>query len=261
MGDQEKPMCEAAVYLALHIGFFVRGNGMADEKKKTKIQKIGIAGIIILFGIKIADFLGGDIVYNVFSNIYSGWFAEPQIKCIPDGEILNFSVDRDFRSIMLHLRPQVVVQFDDYIILLIYVNGYFENEIIHFDQENTCKAKICRKGYTQEIQKYIEQEVIESLLNAGSGISRQELDDRINIYISTVAGVSYETKNGNYEKRLCIIETSGIVSDYDEHSKTVKDRLYDVEYIITKEDSENFRDDEKIALFINTIADEISALY
>lgn len=147
---------------------------MAENKtgKSGKVLKV-IMGIIGLFG------MGTIIRLMLF--LHNGFLNQPQMKCIIKDNEKIFSVKDDYRSISINLHPQMVIRFDNDIILLIYLDGYFEEENLKFDENKEAKAVRCHVEYVEELQKYMKKEIISRLCLSNNALSATEINERLHI--------------------------------------------------------------------------------
>lgn len=211
-------------------------------------------------GIEVTGLLG--IIWAVTLYLYKGFLIMPNIKCTIDDEVntINFSVTEEFRSITIKLHPQIVVQFDNYVLLLIYMDDYFQNEYIYFDEENKGHALIKRDDYANKLKHYMKDEIIRLVCAQDSKISPYEMSERLKIYISILGGVRYETKEGNEEKRFCIIIQDGIMKEYEEHDDEIMNRLNETTLVMRDNVIEIDRDME-IEIIILEMVKQINLLY
>jgi len=228
-----------------------RRNAGMKGKNKTGKGEIAINIVKSIFG-----FIGMGTIISILLFLYQGFLKQPQIKCIINGNEKIFSVKDDFRSISMILHPQIVVRFDNDIILLIYLEEYYKEEVLHFDENKECRAVEAHAEYVEELQKYMKEGIISSVRLGNSGISGEEINERLHIYINTLGGVQYESEQGNDGKWYCITEQDGIIKDYDEHDDEISDRLYETN-LVMKDDLAGMETDEAIRNLIQGISEEI----
>lgn len=161
--------------------------------------------------------------------VYQNYIKDPVIECIPKDESLTFSIDDDFRGIWMRIYPQLMIRYDNQVLLLIHLKGYFEEEVLQFQEDGTCQAVICHGMYAEKLSAYLKENIVKETVAKDSTISREALEEHINIEISSIGGVRYMNKQGNQEKRYCIIETDGLVIDVEADSEQIKDRLDEME--------------------------------
>lgn len=219
-----------------------------DESEKSGSASKWFMGII--------SFIGMGTIISVMLFLYNGFLKQPQIKCIIKGDEKIFSVKDDFRSISINLHPQMIIRFDDNYILQIYLEGYYEEEKINFDENKEAKAVHCHVEYVEELQKYMKKKIISDVCLSNGDISAAEINERLHIYVNTLGGVKYESEEGNEEKRYCITEQDGIVIDYDVLDEEISNRLYEAS-LVMKDDLESMETDEEINCIIHGVAEEI----
>lgn len=204
----------------------------------------------------IINFIGIGTFIGIILFLYFGFLKQPQIKCIIKGDEKIFSVKDEFRSISMNLHPQMIIRFNNDNILQIYLEGYYEEENLKFDENKETKAVQSHVEYVNELQKYMKEKIILEVHSRNSEISKTEMNEKLHIYVNTLGGVKYESEEGNEEKRYCFEEQEGIVIDYDEHDEEITNRLYEAE-LVMKDDLASIETDEKINSFIQGVAKEI----
>ena len=205
---------------------------------------------------EVVKFLGVSTIIGIIWFLYNGFLRQPQIKCVIRDNEKIFSVKDDFRSVSMKLHPQMVIRFDNNIILLIYLKEYYKEEVLYFDEKRECRAVKCHVEYVEELQKYMKREIISFVHLKNSEISEAEINERLHIYVNTLGGVQYESEQGNERKWYCITEQDGIVIDYDEHDNEINNRLYETN-LVMKDDLAEMKVDETIKYLIQGIAEEI----
>lgn len=206
--------------------------------------------------IAIISFIGMGTIISIIMFLYKGFLKQPQIQCINKGNEKVFSVKDDFRSISINLHPQLVIRFDNDVILQIYLEGYYEEDRLKFDENKEARAVQCHVEYVEELQKYMKEKIISEVCLRNSKISGTEINERLHIYVNTLGGVKYESEEGNEEKRYCITEQDGIVIDYDEHDEEISNRLYEAS-LVMRDDSASIKTNEEINSLIQGVAEEI----
>lgn len=227
-----------------------------DVKGKEKIFKLLKALVIGLIGG--AGGIGAAIWF-----IYGTFLKQPNMECAVEGKKITYSVKEDCRGLTLKLHPQMVIQFDDHIVLLIHLKEYYEEEFLYLtnDEEGRkVQATMQHVEYVNELQRYIKEEIITTICSGNRQISKKEMNKRMKIYLSTLGGVRYTLLEGNEEKRFCIIETEGIVKDFDDNSPEISDRLYETQ-LKMQDDLDAIESDDKISDIIEGVAKEIVLLY
>ncbi len=226
-------------------------------KSREKIFKF-LKALAIGLGIGGAGGIGTFIWY-----IYGTYLKQPNIECVVEKNEITYSVREESRGFTLKLHPQIVIQFDDHIVLLIYLKEYYEEEFLYFsegEKGRKVQATMQHVEYVNELQRYIKDEIISIISSEDNQISKEEMNKRLKVYISTLGGIRYTLLEGNEEKRFCIIETEGIVKDYDENSKEILSRLYETQLRVTG-DLDELKAEEKVSNIIEGVAKEIVLLY
>lgn len=233
--------------LALYIGFFMQEKISMTFKGFWKSVKWGSVfsalGVVVIF-------------------LYKNFLIMPNIKCTIDDEQnkMVFSSKEDFRGITLKLYPQMVIQFDDYVVLLIHLDKYFQKDYLYFDENNKCQTEIQGKEYADKLEYYMREEIIRLVDAQDNRISQDEISNRLKIYISVLGGVRYETKEGNEEKRFCVIVEDGLVQDYDDHDQEITCRLNETSLEI-QENIVGIETDTEIQTIIFEIVRQLELLY
>lgn len=235
---------------------------MAEEiNRKIKSRKKIIKGLRALFiGLGIG---GAGWIINFTNSIYESFLKQPNIECFADENKNSYLVEGDFRGFTLKLHPQLVIQFDKYIVLLIHLESYYEEEFLCFEKDEKGRrgqVDIQHLEYVNELQTYIKSEVIKKVCSKNNQISEKKMDRRLKIYVSTMGGVRYMLLNSNEEKTFCIIEIAGIVKDYDDHSEEILSRLYETQLTL-KDDLSAIKADEEIGDIIEEVVKKIVPLY
>ena len=220
---------------------------------KNNSEKGGNAANLI---IGIIRFIGMGSIIGIILFLFNNFLKQPNIKCVIKDNERIYSVKDDFRSILIKLHPQMVIRFDNDTILLIYLEEYYEEENLKFDENKEAKAVQCHVEYVEELQKYIKKKIISDVCFINRKISVAEMNEKLHIYVSTLGGVKYESEEGNEEKRYCITEQDGIVIDCDEHDKEITNRLYETS-LLMKDDLESIETDEEINSLIQGVTEEI----
>ena len=213
-------------------------------------------GNVLKYIIGIISFIGMGTIVSIILFLYFGFLKQPKMKCIIKDNEKTFSVKDEFRSISMNLHPQMIIRFDNDNILQIYLEGYYEEENLKFNENKEAKAVQCHVEYVEELQKYMKEKIILEVHSRNSEISKTEINERLHIYVNTLGGVKYESEEGNEEKRYCIEEQDGIVIDYDEHNEEITNRLYEAE-LLMQDDLASIETDEKINSLIQGITEEI----
>lgn len=226
-------------------------------KGKEKIVKY-LKALAIGLGIGGAGGIGTIICY-----IYGTYLKQPNIECVVKENEITYSVREESRGFTLKLHPQIVIQFDNHIVLLIYLKEYYEEEFLYSSESEKgrkVQTTMQHAEYVNELQRYIKDEIITIICSDDNKISEKEMNKRLKVYVSTLGGIRYTLLEGNEEKRFCVIETEGIVKDYDENSKEILSRLYETQLRVT-DDLDAIKADEKISNIIEGVAKEIVLLY
>lgn len=226
-------------------------------KGREKIVKY-LKALAIGLGIGGAGGIGTIIWY-----IYGTYLKQPNIECVVKENEITYSVREESRGFTLKLHPQIVIQFDNHIVLLIYLKEYYEEEFLYSSESEKgrkVQATMQHVEYVNELQRYIKDEIITIICSDDNKISKKEMNKRLKVYVSTLGGIRYTLLEGNEEKRFCVIETEGIVKDYDENSKEILSRLYETQLRVT-DDLDAIKAEEKISNIIEGVAKEIVLLY
>lgn len=233
------------------------GEELNRNISKEKIIKV-LKALAIGLGIGGAGGIG-----TLIWHIYDNYLKQPNIECVVEKNEITYSTREDCRGFTLKLHPQIIIQFDDYIVLSIYLKGYYEEEFLYSSKEEKGRKVQAAKQhieYTDELQRYIKDEIITTICSGNHQISEKEMNKRLKIYVSTLGGARYTLLESNEEKRFCIIETDGIVKDFDDNSAEISNRLYETQ-LEMKDDLKAMKAEEKISNIIEGVADEIVLRY
>lgn len=203
---------------------------------------------------------GATIVFKFAFFLYKGYLIKPNIVYEKKGNQLVFSVEEDYRSMAIKLHPQMVIQFDNHIILLIYLNEYFAEDYLFFNRDKQVTADMSHTEYVNKLKRYMRKEIVHRLCINNPDASEDEINKRLKIYVSIVGGVRYESKKGNEEKRYCIIEKDGIIRDLDDDAKEIVNRLFETE-LVMGDDLTDIETEDKIDDIVQGITEEISLFY
>lgn len=177
----------------------------------------------------LAFLLSTGLLSSASMYFYQNYIKNPIIKCIPEEESLTFSIDDDFRGVWMRIYPQMMIRYDNQVLLLIHLKGYFEEEVLHFQDDKTCQAVICHGAYAKKLGAYLKENIIKETISKDGTHNQEALEEHIQIEVSSIGGVRYVNEQGNSEKRYCIIETSGLVVDVETDSEEIKHRLDETE--------------------------------
>lgn len=223
---------------------------------KNKTCEKNIRKIILNVLKSVIPFL---VTSGILLGIYRNYLEKPKISCIPKEEKDTFSVEKNFRGVSMKIYPQMIVQYDRYIVLVTHLNGYYENDSLIFE-EGKCEATKMNQEYLKKMMDYIRKEIILGLEKGyGTDIS-SEIDSDLYVYVSLLGGVKYTNKRGNNENMYCIIERDGIVIDYSIDANEIKERLYEYEVDLQSSSLEMEKDDD-IQKMINVIKKEVKKAY
>ena len=103
-----------------------------DKGKKFELV---VAVIVALIG---AGAIGFGITF------VENHFSRPIISCQEgdDDESIEFELNEECRDAALILHPQIMICYGNKVLLLIYLDGYYEEDFLKFDNEGKCCAKI-----------------------------------------------------------------------------------------------------------------------
>ena len=110
------------------------------EKEKNKFKILDILKFLFPVGL-----LGSFILY-----CYNNYFVSPKIEYIYDDKKDAFSVQADFRGITMRVYPQMLICYDNYVILVTHLDEYYDQEFIYFKN---------KMGYVNKINRSEERRV------------------------------------------------------------------------------------------------------
>lgn len=196
-------------------------------------------------------------IIQIGTAFYNGWVRQPNIKsAVIDNNTIHFSIKREFRGVTIKLHPQMVIQYDNCVVLSIYLDGYYEEEFLYFNDDNECQAVRQHVNYVEKLQEYLEEEIAKQLCAKKKDLSKEEVRKHLKLHVINLGGVRYESAQGNDEKRYCIIEWDGIVRDLDKDSEEIQNRLYEARLQV-KDDLISMENDEEIARIVDGITEPL----
>ena len=188
---------------------------------------------------------------------HNNYWADPVIKCYEENESIEFMTDGDYRALKLRIYPQLVIRYNNKVLLQIHLKGYFENEFLQFDKNGKCSVQKQYEDYVGSLQRYIKEEIMSMVNNNGT---KGGIKEGLYVYVSSVGGVSYVNNKGNIEKRYCIIEKDGIVIDYDVEDREIKNRLYETELEVGGY-LNKIEDQDEVSKIVQEVSEKVITYY
>lgn len=212
----------------------------------------------------VLDFLSKLISAGLLSLLFSGCFwVYNNLLVVPilkyNDNTGEFTVQADFRGISMRIYPQMLICVDNTVFQVTHLSGYFEHEMIYF-QERQASVERINQEYENKLLSYIKIGIINELETTLGEESAEKINHRLNIYVSFIGGVQYQVPYGNEIKKYCIIERSGLLTDYGTNVKQIRERLFESELTLY-EDSDMIAMDQQVAEIIRVSAAEIGRWY
>lgn len=198
-------------------------------------------------------------VFIIGAFLLNNYFIKPKISYSQDEVRDNFYIQSDFRGVSMRIYPQMIICYDNYIILVTHLDGYYEDEFINFE-DGVASAIRTKQDYCDMLLKYIRDSLLEELNVSYGDEEIKEISKKLNIYISLLGGVQYENRLGNIIKKYCIIEANGLVVDYGYNEDEIKNRLYENELVLGDNPNVITANDE-VNKIVKTVSEEIGILY
>lgn len=190
--------------------------------------------------------------------VFKNFIAMPVISY--DKNTDEFSLAADFRNVTLHIRPQMVVRYEDTVIILTHLYGYCEHETVYFSDGKASVTKT-NQNYADMLMSHIRSAVQEELRE--DGYSTEQIDDinkQLWIYPTMLCGITYVAKLGNSAQRYCIIENDGVLLDCTLKSSKVQERLFDYELKIDDDDVGSISTNEEVHALVCEIVEELETM-
>ena len=219
------------------------------EKKKSKNNVFDYIKFLFPAG------LLGTLALYYFNN----YLITPKIQYTYGREKDTFSVQSDFRGISMCAYPQMLICYDDYVILVTHLDKYYDQEVVHFEDKVGCAEKI-NQAYSDKLMQYIRESVLARLKESHSEDAMKEINEKFEIYISLIGGVQYENQLGNRVKKYCIIENNGLVIDYKYNAEEIANRLFENE-IVLSDNVNAIEENAEISQMIEVVTKEVAQLY
>lgn len=219
------------------------------EKEKNKFKILDILKFLFPVGL-----LGSFILY-----CYNNYFVSPKIEYIYDDKKDAFSVQADFRGITMRVYPQMLICYDNYVILVTHLDEYYDQEFIYFTNKMGYVNKINQED-SDKLMQYIREAVLERLKESQNEDTIEEINEKFKIFISLIGGVQYENKLGNQINKYCIIEQNGLVIDYEFNAEEIEKRLFENE-IVLGNDLDMIGENVEINKIIEVVTKEVVQLY
>lgn len=235
---------------------------MTDKKENLKVKISEFCGKFIQNIPKIVAAITAlaTLFVPTVQILYKNYFVEPKIQCYPGEEEDSFKVSEEYRAVNLHLRPQLIVQYDNRIILCIYLKNYYEQESVVFTEssstnETSGTAPKKNQSYVDNLRQSIYAGILKDAEKYNTKTVK-EMKDQLHVYISTLGGVAYQHARGNLIIRQCIIGKENLVQDYGNGAMVISRRLNDMELDV-EIDPANSAQKAAINQIICTVTDKI----
>lgn len=194
----------------------------------------------------------------LFLYCYNNYVVSPKIKYNRGEKKDTFSVQADFRGISMRIYPQMLICYDRYVILVTHLDGYYEQEFIHF-KGRTGYVKKSNQDYSDKLRQYIRSAVLEKVNESQDEKTVKEVSRKFNIFISLIGGVQYENRMGNSVHEYCIIELNGLIKDYGCDGREIKNRLFENEVVLS-DDLKVIDKSAEISKMVEVVSKEVIQL-
>ena len=187
-------------------------------------------------------------------SFYEAHIVDPKIQCTVSEDEDFFQVSEDYRAVSLHLRPQIVVKFENHVILCICLKNYYEDEVVSFDGTSGGARKKNRL-YVDTLRRCIKDGILKDIKKFGPEAEKRA-EMSLEVYESLLGGIEYQNWRGNHIKKLCIIGKENLIQDYSEEATVISHRLNDME-LETAGDPTSIAQDKGIERIVYTASDTI----
>lgn len=189
---------------------------------------------------------------------YKKYAIKPFIKCVIKDDKLSFSTEGSYRSIHMRAYPQLLIVYDKNVLLLAHLQGYYENEVVSFDEDGSCEVIIQNRASVDNFAVNLKKEIIQKVIANDNLASIEELEKLLKMEVSSIGAVRYVKNDSNEEMDYCFLESNGLIKDIERDSQEISDRLYELELLVT--DKKVVLENDKFEQIVLAISDEIHEL-
>lgn len=201
----------------------------ADENTRESIDN-GKKGNVVSSTLK--RLLSNGVILAIVYWIFTNFFAWPIINYNKTTEEFTVSNTNTMRAVSMYVRPQMVIRYNNSVVLLIHMVGLYEHEVVYFS-DGRAALKRNRGTEAEELMAYLHKAIIdrfETLYEMGQiDYAAQEIADGLHIYISLVCGIKFQPELGNKPDAFCMVENDGVIVDCLTDSSYIEERLCDYE--------------------------------
>lgn len=188
--------------------------------------------------------------------LYQNYIEAPKIQYYPEEDQDCFKVPDEFRSVVLGVKVQILIQCGGNVISIIELVNYYKDNVIIFKGNS---GEAIKEKQTQAVyfQDYVYEEIREELTgNYGENIF-EEIGS-LQVGINLLGEVKYLNLRGNAINKQCIIGQTGLVQDYDIDKPIIQKRLRTIKLEL-KDAPAAIEEDEKVGEIVQDAVERIDA--
>lgn len=196
------------------------------------------------------------LTIGVITSAYLNFLAPPVL--IYKAETGEFENIFDSRGITMRIYPQMLIRVKDDVVLVAHLDGYLEHETIHFNGKKASMIK-AHQEYCNELRNYIRLAILDDLRKTYGNQVSEEIEKNLHLSVSFLGGVQYQTLLGNQVLKYCILESDGLIVDYEENAERIQQRLFETD-ITLYDDLRAIAADTQVTAVIDSAVAEIGDL-
>lgn len=197
------------------------------------------------------------ITLGVLPALFLNFCVQPSLNFQPKS--YEFSTNYKFRSIVMRLYPQMRIRVGNDVLLMAHLNGFFEQETLYF-KDGKATAVRAHQEYQEQMFEYMRESIISKVREMYGNDIAEEIARQLNISVTFLGSVRYQTLLGNYVHQYCVFEDDGVLVDVKKNAGIIWTRLYETEFILHDNPSEIVWD-EQVEAAITSVAEEIGGFY
>lgn len=191
------------------------------KQKRVDLQWLSgiVTGVAVPLLIALLTFLA-----NLGGQFYQHHIAQPWLQCSQTTEEYHIHTSEVRQGTQILLHPQLIVRYQSYMLLAVYLDGYLENEYVALNTGEG-KAVVVDPVGMEELDLYIRAGLLNRIEEAHGKEVRKQIESDLVIYISTIGAVTYVNEGGISSQKFCIIGYENIFLDYSPEDLVVSKRL------------------------------------
>lgn len=162
---------------------------------------------------------------------YDNYLVTPKLIYLSTDDTDTFSVEDKFNGISIRLHPQMLIKYKEYIVLCVYLEGYYEYEFLSMTENSVTFTKT-RQEYCNSLLFWVRQHIIDELRAQLGDEASKEIEGDLEVFPSIVGGVSYKNRRGKELVKYCIVEQNEIFLEYGEESQEISNRLHEYKFTL-----------------------------